>query len=606
METPEEESGDKLNEDKMFGKVNELVFSIKNNQCGKNEENKIPGEEIPKMSISSSKESSATVHHCLKGFTWKQEEKQSNASILFKKIKEQLRRKEKLYSKELEIKQPLGPTLQSQSREIRTIRNNLKQVEEERNGTQSQNARDLPDRLLNNHLWKQKEIEATTSKVNQSSELFDHHEKDLLSKNHNLQHEIAMLKLELDTVKIQAQEKESRYTKENEVLKEKNDELLNKLKLNEETLTKIQYEYNKQLNVLMIKNGKLKSKLENEKQNRDRVGKDIESCLCCLTSAISDHEQSQISKQNPEYSFQQEPDEWIPLKDKVNCDLSMLRDNNDFFYQQLFQAESKANNLENELHCLQDSLTEKALILESTQRDLNQVKYQVKELELINKIINEKLHKYMSKKEDLRQRIDQVQNENMLLQQQLENAPKIVIVKKQLVRNIHVHFGDPFDKLHADREKQVLMAEERNKELINEYNHLREQICKYEKEKTENEGTIRELQQELADCLNKQSMFEASLKVFSHYGNDLEDKKQLQKEVDQIESKLQESEEQNIQSNQSTNELEDHMQKLFTLCEITIKVVIEGFHSIQKTLAKLYTLFSWHSVKSLLIPQPCK
>ncbi|XP_056653321.1 uncharacterized protein LOC100032400 isoform X2 [Monodelphis domestica] len=66
METMEEENGVKLTEDKMVVNVNELVFSVKNNQHTKSEGNKIPVEEIQKMSIDCSTEISALVKNQLK------------------------------------------------------------------------------------------------------------------------------------------------------------------------------------------------------------------------------------------------------------------------------------------------------------------------------------------------------------------------------------------------------------------------------------------------------------------------------------------------------------------------------------------------------------
>uniref|UniRef100_A0A4X2MBX2 Uncharacterized protein n=1 Tax=Vombatus ursinus TaxID=29139 RepID=A0A4X2MBX2_VOMUR len=480
-------------------------------------------------------------------FTLKQEEvKRVTAEMLFEKIREQLRRKEEQHSKEVELKQQLEFTLRTLELELRTVRNTLKQVEEERNDaqrqlSQEQSARALQDRILNNPVWKQKEIEAAASKRIQSSEVPESHEKEkyLLHKNQNLQDEVAMLKLELDTVKIKDQEKENQYTEENEVLKEKNDELQKELKLNEEALTKTISQYSGQVNVLTTENAILNSKLENEKQNRDRLETEIESYRSRLTSAIRDHERSQTSKLDLEHSFQREQDEWLRLQDKLNYDLSSLRENNGILSQELSKAESKTSSLENELYHVHDSLREKTLILENTQRELNQAQYKAKELEHANQMEKEKLNKCIMKYESIQERLGQIQSENMLLRQQLEDAQNKGILKENVLSDAQVQFIDLFNKLRADTEKQVHLVEDRNKELISECNHLREQIYKYENEKAEREGTVRRLQEELADSLKKQSMTEASLELTSLYQNDFEDKKkQLQNEIDQTKSKL--------------------------------------------------------------------
>lgn len=50
---------------------------------------------------------------------------------------------------------------------------------------------------------------------------------------------------------------------------------------------------------------------------------------------------------------------------------------------------------------------------------------------------------------------------------------------------------------------------------------------------------VRQLQQELADALKKQSMSEAALEVTTHHRSDLEeDKLRLQKELDKVKTKV--------------------------------------------------------------------
>ena len=63
--------------------------------------------------------------------TLKQEgEQRRNADMLYEKIREQLRRKEDQYSKEVEMKQQLELTLRALEMELNTVRNDLSQVEQ--------------------------------------------------------------------------------------------------------------------------------------------------------------------------------------------------------------------------------------------------------------------------------------------------------------------------------------------------------------------------------------------------------------------------------------------------------------------------------------------
>ncbi|XP_059768021.1 ankyrin repeat domain-containing protein 26 isoform X2 [Balaenoptera ricei] len=559
----------------------ERLIELKKNHCelltGKNKkmESKVSGLQ---KELSETKEMKSQLEHqkveweqelCSLRFTLKQEEeKRRNADMLYEKIREQLRRKEEQYSKEVEMKQQLELTLRALDLELRTVRNNLNQVVEERNDTQrqlsrEQNARILQDGILTNHLAKQKEIEMTNKEMNSEVSHSPEKGKDLLHKNHMFQDEIAMLRLEIDTIKCQNQEKEKKYFEDIEIVKEKNNDLQKTIKLNEETLTKTIFQYTGQLNVLTAENTMLNSKLENEKQSKERLETEVESYRSRLATAIHDHHQSQTSKRDLELAFQRARDEWLRLQDKMNFDVSNLNDNNEMLSQQLSKAESKFNSLETELHHTRDALREKTLVLERVQRDLSQAQCQKKEIEHMYQSEQGKVNKYIGKQESLEERLSQLQSENMLLRQQLDDAQNKADSKEKTVINIQDQFQDIVKKLQAESEKQGLMLEERNKDLINECNHLKERMYQYENEKTEREALVRQLQQELADTLKKQSMSEASLEVTSRYRTNLEDEAQdLRKKLRQVTSQLQEAQDRRTEAMRCAEKMQDHIQKL--------------------------------------------
>uniref|UniRef100_A0A8D1AX14 Ankyrin repeat domain-containing protein 26 n=1 Tax=Sus scrofa TaxID=9823 RepID=A0A8D1AX14_PIG len=442
------------------------------------------------------------------------------------------------------------------------------QVIEERNDIQKQlsreqNARILQDGILTNHLSKQKEIEMANKEMNSEVSECREKEENLLRRNHMLQDEIALLKLEIDTIKKQNQEKENKYFEDIEIVKEKNDDLQKTIKLNEETLAKTILQYSGQLNVLTAENTMLKSKLESEKQNKDRLEAEVESYHSRLAAAIQDREQSQTSKRDLELAFQRAKDEWLRLQDKMNFDVANLKDNNEMLSQQLSKTESKFNSLETELHHTRDAFREKALVLERVQRDLSQAQGQKKEIEHMYQSEQGKVNKYMGKQESLEERLSQLQSENLLLRQQLDDAQNKVDSKEKTVINIQGQFQDIVKRLQAESERQGLMLEERNKELTNECNHLKERLYQYENEKAEREVIVRQLQQELADTLKKQSMSEAALEVTSRYRANLEDEAQdLKKKLCQITSQLQEAQDRHTEAVKCTEKTQDHVQKL--------------------------------------------
>uniref|UniRef100_A0A2K6P7P6 Ankyrin repeat domain containing 26 n=1 Tax=Rhinopithecus roxellana TaxID=61622 RepID=A0A2K6P7P6_RHIRO len=522
-----------------------------------------------------------------------EEEKRRNADMLYEKIREQLRRKEEQYRKEVEVKQQLELSLQTLEMELRTVKSNLNQVVQERNDTQrqlsrEQNARMLQDGILTNHLSKQKEIEMTQRKMNSENSHSHEEEKDLLHKNSMLQEEIAMLRLEIDTIKNQNQEKEKKCFEDLEIVKEKNEDLQKTIKQNEETLTQTISQYNGRLSVLTAENAMLNSKLENEKQSKERLEAEVESYRSRLAAAIHDRDQSETSKRDLEIAFQRARDEWSRLQDKMNFDASNLKDNNEILSQQLFKTESKLNSLEIELHHTRDALREKTLGLERVQKDLSQTQCRMKEME--QKYQNEqvKVNKYIGKQESVEERLSQLQSENMLLRQQLDDAHNKADNKEKTVINIQDQFHAIVQKLQAESEKQSLLLEERNKELISECNHLKERQYQYENEKAEREVVVRQLQQELADTLKKQSMSEASLEVTSRYRINLEDETQdLKKKLGQIRNQLQEAQDQHTEAVRCAEKMQDHKQKLEkdnAKLKVTIKKQMEKIEELQKNL----------------------
>ncbi|NXB09049.1 ANR26 protein, partial [Cnemophilus loriae] len=497
-------------------------------------------------------------------FTLKQEEeKRLRVETLYEKTREKLRRKEEQYCKEVEKKQQLELQSRNLEMELVTLRKLFKQVEDERDETQRQlsqerSARALQEGILNNHLWRQKELEEETRRtIGKSSDESDtEREKDLLYKNQLLQDEIAMLRLELDQIRLRHQEEEGKYLEENETLKEKNEDLKKELKLNEEALTQTVFQYNGQLNLLKTESAMLTSKLEQTKESKDRLETEIESFRSRLNTTVQELERHQSSKSDVERTFQRERDEWLRLQDKLHHDLSDVREANKSLSQQLSKAESKANSLENELHQLKQTVREKTLLLEMTQKELSQTQCQAKEYDHARQLEKDQVNKLIIKQESMQERLAQLQSENLLLRQQLEDLQNKGIIKEKVVNDVQDRFNDIFNKLRADTEKQVYLVEERNKELNAKCIDLREQVFKYETDKIEREGMIRQLQQELADALKKQSMSEASLEVTTRYRSDLEeDKLRLQKELEKAKTKLREVEEKYVQSEHCVRDL---------------------------------------------------
>ena len=143
------------------------------------------------------------------------------------------------------------------------------------------------------------------------------------------------------------------------------------------------------------------------------------------------------------------------------------------------------------------------MILECVQRDLSQTECQKQEIEHTYQNEQGKVNKYIGKQESLEEKLSRLQSENMSLRQQLDDAQNRADSKEKTVISIQDQFQQIVRKLQAKHEKQGLMLEERNKELIKECIHLKERMCQYENEKAEREVSIQK--KKFSDFLKESS-----------------------------------------------------------------------------------------------------
>ncbi|XP_075713250.1 ankyrin repeat domain-containing protein 26 isoform X2 [Rhinoderma darwinii] len=497
-----------------------------------------------------------------------EEEKRKSADMLYDKSKEQLRKKEDQCCKEMEEKQHLELTLRNLELEIRSMKNNVKQAEEERNKAQRLYAQELNARVLNegalNNLKKKNEEEEAKKIKNKHVEVLSQSsetngkEVDLTMRNLTLQEEVNGLKVELDNMRSHYQEEENRYMDKSEMLKEKIEDLRKDLKMNEETLTQTVIQYNGQLNAQKTETAMMCSKIEHEKQSKERLETELETVRSRLNSTLQDLERSQALKTDTDRTLQRERDEWLRSKDKLTHELSNLRESHSNLSQQLSRTEAKLNSLENELHRTGLSLQDKTLLLDNAKRDLTQAQSKIKDIEQALQVEKDHNNKNSVKQESVQERLVQITSENMQLRQQLEDVQNKGIIKEKTVTDAQDRFTEIYSDLRADTERQVHIVEERNKDLITKSNDLREQLYKLETEKVDRESSVRQLQQELADTLKKLSMSEASLEVITRYRNDLEEEKQhLQKELEKFRTKMQDVEDQFVHSERLNHQLKN-------------------------------------------------
>ncbi|CAK6950960.1 ankyrin repeat domain-containing protein 26 [Scomber scombrus] len=506
-------------------------------------------------------------------FQLKQEQENGrNATMMYNTTRDKLRRTEEQQQFEVQERQKVELTLRNLELEMRTLVNNMKQLEEDHSETQrllaqERSARTLQESLLNSHLRKQQEIEEENkrnlSKSNEAlSQLTEATDKErvLLQLNSTLQEKLSILRTDLERLQANDSLKERHLLEENEALKEQLEDARRDLKLNNEALTQTVFTCNNQMTTLKSELAITTTRLENERQARETLATEVESARIRLAGAIQEAERCQAAHTDTEKALLREKDEHQRLKDRFTSEAASQREAVSSLSQNLAKAEARANSLENEVHRGTLQLTEKGLLLDVLQREKDQAVARLKGLEMDLQAEKELVSRAGARQETTQERLAQAQSEGMLLRQQLEEAQNKGVAKERAVTDAQERFSDILSKLRSDCEERVLLVEERNKELASKAADLRDQIFKLEDEKNERETSLRQLQQELADSLKKRSMSEASLEVNARYRNDLEEEKaRLFKDMDRLKGKLEESEDQYVQGERRINSLKNSL-----------------------------------------------
>ncbi|XP_032128104.1 ankyrin repeat domain-containing protein 18B-like [Sapajus apella] len=418
---------------------------------------------------------------------------------------------------------------------------------------------------------RQESLERSESQQPQDCQRYGK-KKDVKSENCMLKKDIAVLRQKVYAIKNDSLQKEKEYIQEIISIKETNTNFQNSVGLNEEMITKTMSEYCQQLNDLKAENTRLNSKLEKEKHSKKRLEAEVDSLYSRLAVAVNEHKESMQTK-DVELTLQRTKD--VYLQEITSSNISQLKDKNELLTVLLSKARMKFNTLKGKLHKTRDALREKTLALESVEMDRRQARHQIKEMKQMHPNEEAKKNQFMVK-QNCEERICQLERENLLLEQQLEVTHKDGN-NKEIVINIERGC------LESGQED---FLEEKNKELMNEYNYLKEKLFQYEKEAAE-EVITRQLSEELADNLKKLSVSESPLEGTSHCHINLDKTCASKKKLFQVEVaaeglneelrklfELVSSLEDNVnQIRKKNNELEEETTGYKKLLEMTINML---------------------------------
>ncbi|XP_054878487.1 ankyrin repeat domain-containing protein 26 isoform X2 [Poeciliopsis prolifica] len=527
-------------------------------------------------------------------FQLKQEqENRQNASMMYDSTKDKLKRVEEQHLFEVEDKQKVELTLRNVELEMRTLASNLKQLEEEQHETQKllaqeRTSRALQENLLNNHLRKQKEIEAENRKsITRSNEALSQlteagdRERELLRQNSSLQEQLATLKADFEHSQADIKLKETTLEEEKEALKEQLEDIRQDLQHSNETVTQTVFTCNNQLAALKAELVKTTSQLEHERHAREALETEAESTRSRLAAAVKEVELRLASHAETEKVLLREKEEHQRQKDRLAHEITIQREAVSNLKQKLAKADANTNTMENDMQRVSAQLTEKNLLLDALLKEKDYGMARAKELETTLQAEKELSSRSIARQEAAEERLAHAQSETVLLRQHLEEAQNQAAAKERAMTEAQERFSDMLTKLRADCEQRVHLVEERNKELASKAAELRDLNIKLEEEKNQRENTVRQLQQELADSLKKLSMCEASLEVLTRYRNDLEEEKaRLVKDVERLREKLEETEEKYLQAERHINSTKVRIDRMEKELSSTIHKLQEAVASV--------------------------
>ncbi|XP_073859315.1 putative ankyrin repeat domain-containing protein 20A2 isoform X1 [Macaca fascicularis] len=299
------------------------------------------------------------------------------------------------------------------------------------------------------------EMKPKTARSTPNQDFHTHEEtEDLMDENCILKTDIAILRQEILTMKNDNLEKENEYLKDIKIVKERNAALEKSIKLNEE-ITKTAFQDQQELKDLKAENKRLNSELLKKKESN--------------------------TERNLKLTLQNTQD--ISVQEKMSSDISEVEDKNEFLTEQLSKTQIKFNTLKDKFPKTRDTLRTKPLDLETLQNDLSQTQQQIKEMKEMYQNAEGKVSNSTGEWNCVEERICQLQRENLCLEQQLDDDHQKEDHKERV---INIQRGS------IESGKKDLLLEEKNKKLMNDYDHLKESLFRYEREKAERVVSIKE------------------------------------------------------------------------------------------------------------------
>ncbi|XP_072027212.1 uncharacterized protein [Amphiura filiformis] len=469
-------------------------------------------------------------------------ERRHNSEVLLQKTKEQLRRKEELYAAEIEAKQKTELGSRNIQMELRSSRNVIKQLEEERNElrrqlNQEKAARAIQEEMVNDQRRAQEVLQESEA-VNRL-EAADESRKAAVNQSDKLKTELHALKLELEKQKMRHRDDQGLLVSENEELTGKIEELKSEMRIAEEALAHATMTYNAQLTAVRTENAMLHNGMEKEKHSKDQLKAEFDSVHKRLDATSKDLEKAEKARSELEHALQSGSDEWSRARERLEYENTTMKESSQTAAQRLGAAESRVTSLENELQAANTSLMERSNQLAAIQRDLDMKSTVQNSNDSFRQREREENVKLSARVETLTERLTEAQTEIGSLKRALDAAQHNTVSKDKDAQNAQDKFNNTLTSLQAENDRTRTIWEERNNSLQESISRLKEELQRSEHNSSMKDQDMRKLQQELTDSLLKVSITENHLEMAKKAHADLEkDKRSNRDQVKRLTDKV--------------------------------------------------------------------
>eukprot|EP00057_Strongylocentrotus_purpuratus_P004072 XP_003727953.1 PREDICTED: trichohyalin isoform X1 [Strongylocentrotus purpuratus] len=478
-------------------------------------------------------------------------EKRSNAELILKKTKEQLIKREQAFTKEVESKQRAELAARTIQVDLKSAANLIKQLEEERDelrkkAMSERNARLMHQDILQDQEEKEMKLKQGASKYQYQKaeavarlEAADESRKAALSQNDRLKADLYALKVELERQSIHHHDNQGFLATENQELNNKIEELKSDIQVNEEALAHATMAFNVQLAAVRAENTKLYSKLERGETEIDRVQTELSSAKKLVNSTNVELEKSQLVRNETERELKRREEEWSRSVEKLNMEVSSLKDNSQTSARKLSSAESKVHRLENELQVATATLRERSNQLSALKRELEKgATSQQSHDAMLQKDRNENA-RLAARIETLNEKLTESRAQVTSLRQALDAAKLENRDQNRETANTQDKLNTTLTTMQMESNRARTIWEEKHSNMAETMTRVKEDFRHSEHNRQLREQELRQIQQELTEALRKQSIAEANLDIRKKALDDQHrDKEGVKSEMKQVQDQV--------------------------------------------------------------------